>query len=162
MVNSKATSVAQYLKDLPPERRKVVSSVRDVIRKNLRPGFDESIAFGMIGYGVPLSRYPETYNGQPLGLAALAAQKNYYALYLFGVYADEAGGKRFRDEYRKTGKRLDMGKSCVRFKSLDDLPLDLIGRTIAASSVDDVITLYENARNRQPASRKPRRNPKAR
>ena len=147
MVISGATSVEQYLKELPANRRRLVVAVRDVIRRNLPKGFAETMAYGMITWGVPLSRYPDTYNGQPLGLAALAAQKHYYALYLWSVYSDEGAGRRFRQEYAKTGRKLDMGKSCVRFKSLDDLPLDLIGRTIAGSSVDGVIAMYEKARD---------------
>lgn len=146
MVSSKATSVAQYLRELPPEKRRVVAKVRAVIRRNLPKGFVESMSFGMIGYGIPLSRYPHTYNGEPLGLIALAAQKHYFALYLYTVYADAAAGKQFRVAYERTGKKLDMGKGCVRFKDLDSLPLDLIGKTVAAATVEGVIDLYERSR----------------
>jgi hypothetical protein len=98
----------------------------------------------MISYEIPLQKYPDTYNKQPAGLAALAAQKNYNAVYINNLYGER--GTWFKNEYRKTGKKLDMGKSCIRFKKLDDLPLDLIGVAIATSPVDDLIALFEASR----------------
>ena len=95
---------------------------------------------------VPLERYPKTYNRQALQYAALASQKNYVSLYLMNVYGNEETERWFLDSYKASGKRLDMGKSCVRFKSVEDLPLDLVGETIARTSVDDYIALYETAR----------------
>ena len=100
----------------------------------------------MISYVVPLERYPKTYNRQALQYAALASQKNYVSLYLMNVYGNEETESWFVNSYRASGKRLDMGKACVRFKRIDDLPLDLIGETIARTSVDDFIALYEKAR----------------
>lgn len=143
MVSSKATTVRQYLAELPPERRAVVTAVRDVIREHLPAGFEERIQYGMLGYGVPLDRFPDTYNGQALGLASLAAQKNYYSLYLMGIYGDPKFERWFEQAFLRAGKKLDRGKSCVRFKSLDDLPLDVIGKAIARVGVEDLIALHE-------------------
>lgn len=127
--------------------------MRDVIRKNLPPGYEEGMQFGMIGYYVPLERLPNTYNGQPLGLAALANNKNYMSLYLNTVYGDRATEAWFKERYAETGKKLDMGKSCLRFRRLDDLPLDVIGETIARVPVDRYVAHYEKARG---SSRKAR------
>ena len=146
MVQSKASSVSDYLAELPPERRRAIAAVRAIVLENLPDGYAESMQHGMIGYSVPLSRYPKTYNGAPLNYVALASQKNHMALYLMGCYGDEKLARWFEDGFRKAGKKLDMGKSCVRFKKLDDLPLDLIGEAVASMSVDDFIALYERAR----------------
>ncbi|MEA2001314.1 MAG: DUF1801 domain-containing protein [Actinomycetota bacterium] len=145
-MKSKADTVAQYLSDLPDGRLEAIEAARDVILENLPDGFEEAMNWGMIAYQVPLSRYPDTYNKQPLMLAALASQKNHMAVYLTGVYADEDSRTRFTAAYKATGKRMDMGKSCVRFKKIDDLPLELIGEAIAAHSVADFIELTERAR----------------
>jgi hypothetical protein len=145
MASSKAATVEEYLRELPEERRAVIAAVRDVVLRNLPDGYTETMAFGMIGYGIPLERYPDTYNKQPLSYAALAAQKNYYALYLMTPYVD-GQEQQLRDAFAAAGKKLDMGKSCVRFKTLDDLPLDVIGRVIAATPPDDFIARYEAAR----------------
>lgn len=148
MASSKAKTVAAYLKELPAERRKVVSNVRDMVRKHLPNGYQELMGYGMIMYSIPLARFPNTYNGYPLCYVALAAQKNYYALYLMGVYGGAEAAKAFRDAYRESGKKLDMGKSCVRFRTIDDLPLDLIGKTIASVSVEKYIAHYEKSRKK--------------
>ncbi|MFO7693965.1 MAG: DUF1801 domain-containing protein [Vicinamibacterales bacterium] len=148
MVTSKATTVADYLAELPADRRKAISSVRAVIRKRLPKGYQETIGYGMICYNVPLSRYPDTYNGQPLCYAALAAQKHYNAVYLMNVYGDAAEAKAFKAAFKKAGKKLDMGKSCVRFKTADDLALDAVGDAIAAVPVDGFIARYERARKK--------------
>ena len=147
MVSSSATSVKDYLAELPEERRKAVTAVRKVIRKNLAEGFIESMQYGMISYSVPLKRYPDTYNKQPLAYVSLASQKNHMAVYLMGIYGDGKLRRAFEAKYKKTGKRMDVGKCCVRFKKLDDLPLGIIGEAVAAMSVDDFIALYENARS---------------
>jgi hypothetical protein len=143
MARSEAGTVAQYLKELPAEKRKVVAAVRKVIRKHLPKGYRESMGWGMIAYSIPLSRYPDTYNGQPLSYAALAAQKGYYALYLMSSYWQAAFLKR---EFKKAGKKLDMGRSCIRFRSLEDLPLEAIGRAVAGMPVSEFIRLYEKSR----------------
>lgn len=146
MVSSQARTVADYLKELPPERRKVVTAVRSVVRKNLPKGYREVMGWGMISYGIPLSRYPDTYNGQPLCYAAIAAQKNHYAVYLMNVYADSEEEKSFRRDFEKAGKKLDMGKSCVRFRKLEDISLPAIGKVIRSTPVDTFIKRYEAAR----------------
>jgi len=148
MVHSKAQTVSEYLKELPPERRKPIEAVRKVIRKNLPKGYQETMNWGMISYEVPLKTYPETYNGQPLSYAALASQKNHMAVYLMNIYADKTINQWFIDEYKDCGKKLNMGKSCIRFKKLEDLPLTLIGKVIARTSVKKFIAMYEAARKK--------------
>ena len=143
MPRSRAGTVAEYLKELPEDRRKVVAALRKLILKNLPKGYEESVNWGMISYEVPLSRFPDTYNGQPLSYAALAAQKNYFALYLMNAYWQ---GDFLRSEFKKAGKKLDMGKSCIRFRSLDDLPLPAIGKVIASTPVDQYVALFEKSR----------------
>lgn len=146
MVQSSAATVDEYLQELDPERRAAINEVRSVILENLPEGYDEAMGFGMISYEIPLDTYPNTYNGKPLVYAALASQKNYMALYLNSVYGDAAADAWFRQQYEATGKKLDMGKSCVRFRKLENLPLDLVGEVIAKTSVEDYITYYEKAR----------------
>lgn len=146
MTQSRATSVEQYLAELPPERRTVVASLRDLVNAHLPAGYEEGISWGMICWGIPLSRYPDTYNGQPLGYVALAAQKNYYALYLTCLYMDPEQTDWFAREFKAAGKKLDMGKSCVRFRAIDDLPLETVAQAIARTSPDEYIARYEDAR----------------
>lgn len=146
MARSDAATPEEYLASLPPDRREAISAVRDVIRRNLSDGFEEGMQFGMIGYYVPLERFGDTYNGQPLGLAALASQKHHMALYLNNVYGDPEIEHRFRERYAASGKKFDMGKACVRFTRLDALPLDVIGRTIAETDVDSFLARYREAR----------------
>jgi len=142
MATSKATTVSQYLAELPADRRKTIAAVRTVIKASLPAGYKESMGWGMICYSVPLSALPDTYNCQPLCYAALAAQQNYCSLYLMNVYGDAARAKAFRAAFTKSGKKLDMGKSCVRFKTLDDLPLDVIAETIAATPMASYVAAY--------------------
>ena len=146
MARSEATTVEEYLDELTDDRRETVEAVRDVVRANLPDGYEETVQFGMISYVVPLERYPKTYNRQALQYAALASQKNYVSLYLMNVYGNQETERWFLDSYKASGKRLDMGKSCVRFKSVEDLPLDLVGEAIARTSVDAYIAVYETAR----------------
>lgn len=148
-MKSDASTAREYLDGLPDDRRAVVSAVRDVVVRNLPEGYTESVGFGMLCYGIPLERYPDTYNKQPLGYVALAAQKNHYALYLTCANMDPAQTEWLREEFAKAGKRLDMGKSCVRFKKLEDLPLDVIGRAVASTPPDDFIARYEASRRKQ-------------
>jgi hypothetical protein len=140
-MRAEANTVEGYLKGLPEERRKAISAVRKVILKNLPKGFEEVMNYGMISYQVPLSVCPNTYNGQPLMYAALASQKNHMAVYLMGIYTGGGLRAKFEAAYKETGKRFDAGKSCVRFKKLDDLPLDLIGKVIGSISFKDYINL---------------------
>jgi hypothetical protein len=147
-VQSAATSVKEYLDELPPDRREAIEEVRRVVLDNLPPGFEEIVDFGMLVYAIPLERYPDTYNGHPLGVAALASQKNYMSLYLGALYGGEESRSRFEKEYRATGKRFDVGKGCVRFRRVDDLPLDLVARAVAAVDVETLIELDEQAHPR--------------
>jgi uncharacterized protein YdhG (YjbR/CyaY superfamily) len=146
MAKSDAATVEQYLAELPPERREVVSKMRDLVRRNLPKGYAETVNWGMISYEIPLERYPNTYNRQPLSYVALAAQKNYYALYLTSAYQDSEQGKQLAEGFKRAGKKLDMGKSCLRFKTLDDLPLDVIARVVASTPPEKCIAQFEAAR----------------
>ena len=148
MVSSEAKTVAEYLEELTPERRALVGALREVALENLPAGYEERMQHGMITYVVPLERYPKTYNGRPLGYVSLGAQKNYVSIYLMGVYGSEEVREWFLKEWERTGKRLDMGKSCVRFRKEADIPLELIGRAIARVSVEEFLKLYEESRPR--------------
>ena len=146
MARSAATTVDEYLAELPEERRAVIAQVRDVVRKNLPKGYKETMNWGAITWEIPLSRYPKTYNKQPLAFVSLAAQKNYYALYLMCLYDGTDRVKQFAEEFEKAGKKLDMGKSCVRFKRLEDLHLPAIAKVIAETPPERYIELYEKSR----------------
>ncbi|MGH8970111.1 MAG: iron chaperone [Actinomycetes bacterium] len=143
-----ATTVEEYIAGLSPERRDTVRAVRDVVAEAMPEGYRESVAWGMITWSVPLERYPETYNGQPLGYVALAAQKNHYSLYLMGLYSDGDEDKAFRERWRATGRPLDMGKSCLRFRTLEDLDIPLVADVVASTPVDDFLATYERVRDR--------------
>ncbi len=153
MVTGTAATVDEYLAALPEDRRAAISAVRYVILRNLPDGFREGMAFGMIGYHVPLERLPDTYNGQPLGLAGLASQKHHMSLYLNDVYGNPETEAWFRDRYVASGRKLDMGKSCVRFRHLDDLPLDVVGEVIARTPLDEFVARYEAVRGSSRATR---------
>lgn len=148
MAGSAAITVDDDLSGLPAERAAVVPTMRDFDNTHLPPGYRETMAFGMIGWGIPLARYPDTYNKQPLAYVALAAQKNAYSLYLMGVYADGEKERALRAAAAADGRKLDMGKSCLCFKRPQDLPLQAIGKLIASMSVDDYIAMYEASRKR--------------
>lgn len=154
MVASAAKTIDEFLDSLPEDRRATIAAVRKMVKKHLNKGFVESMGYGMINYHIPLTTYPDTYNGQPLCYAGLAAQKNHNALYLMGAYGSPELTKRLRDGFAQAEKKLDMGKSCIRFKSLDDLPLDVVGESIAAMSPADLIATYEAARARTKAGSK--------
>jgi hypothetical protein len=152
-MQSKAPSVQAYLRSLPADRRAAISAVRNVILKNLDSSYEEGMQYGMIGYYVPHHVYPRGYHcdpRQPLPMAALASQKNYMSLYLMSVYcgcvddnASNQHAKWFREAWTKVGKKLDMGKSCIRFKKIGDLPLDLIGEAIRRIPASTYIKFYE-------------------
>lgn len=148
MKGGSASTVEEYLAGLPEDRRDVVAKVRAMVLANLPKGYRETLAWGMISYEIPLERYPDTYNRKPLCYVALAAQKNYYALYLMGAYAKPGQLKALEDAFVKAGKKLDMGKSCLRFKKPEDLPLDAIGRIIADVPPDEMIAFARSARTR--------------
>jgi len=142
-MQSKANTVKQYLNELPNDRKKAISIVRQTILENLPEGYDEVMNWGMITYEVPLETYPNTYNGKSLMYAALASQKNHMAVYLMGCYMVPEVRNEFEKAYKKSGKQFDAGKSCIRFKKIDDLPLDLLGKTIASMDVNEFIELVE-------------------
>ena len=132
-MQSKATTVAEYLAQLPDNRRPAIEAVRQVILQNLDKDFEEGMQYGMIGYYVPHRVFPAGYHcdpRQPLPFAALASQKNYMSLYLMSIYGSAEQSQWLQQAWAKTGKKLDMGKSCIRFRKLDDLPLDVIGAAI--------------------------------
>ncbi len=149
MVSSKKTTPAGYLASLPPERRRVIAAVRAVVKKRLPKGYVETMNWGMLSYEIPLSRYPDSYNKQPLMYMALAAQKNNYALYMTNVYGDKALMDKLVAAYKAAGKKLDMGQSCLRFKTLEDLPLDVIGDIVASTPVERRIEVAEAARRKK-------------
>jgi hypothetical protein len=144
-MRSDASDVDEYLAALPDDRREALGAVRRVVLANLPVGYEEVMQYGMISYVVPLPRYPDTYNGQPLTVASLANQKRHMAVYLLGVYGDERHRAWLEEQWAATGKKLDMGKSCLRFRRLDDLALDVLGDAIARTSVDDLIDQHERA-----------------
>jgi hypothetical protein len=146
MATSNATTVTQYLRELPPDRRKVIVAVRKTVLDHLPDGYEEAMNWGMITYQVPFTLHPRTYNGQPLMYAALAAQKNYFVLHLMGVYGSKAQLQELTAAYKQAGKTMDMGKGCLRFKSLDDLPLETVGRVIAALPATDFVAICEKMR----------------
>ena len=146
MVSSKAATPEGYLAELPPERRELISRLRDLVNANLPDGYVERMSWGMIGWELPLELYPKTYNGQPLVYAGLAAQKNHNALYLNCIYASEERTQRLREAYAAAGKKLDMGKSCIRFRKTDDLAEDVLADAIASVPVEDFIAEYERSR----------------
>ncbi|MGH8003236.1 MAG: DUF1801 domain-containing protein [Limisphaerales bacterium] len=150
-MQSKAKTVKEYLAELSPERRAAIQAVRDVILKNLPKGYEEVMQYGMIGYVVPHSIYPAGYHcdpKQPLPFAALASQKNHMAIYFMHIYMNKDAQDWFTKAYKASGKKLDMGKSCVRFKKLEELPLEVIGRAVAWMPVKEYIAQYEKARNK--------------
>ncbi len=148
-MQSKAASVKEYLASLPDDRRAALEAVRKVVNSNLNKGFEEGMSYGMIGWHVPHSVYPDGYHcnpEQPLPFAGLASQKQAMSLYLMCIYGDAKQRDAFVADWKKSGKKLDMGKSCIRFKKLDDLPLDVIGRAIKQISLKGYIAAYEATR----------------
>jgi uncharacterized protein YdhG (YjbR/CyaY superfamily) len=147
-MQSKAQTVEQYLAELPEDRRDAIQAVRKTILKNLPNGYEEGMQYGMIGYYVPHSIYPDGYHcdpKQPLPFASLASQKNHMAVYLVCIYADPEQVDWFVNAWKATGKKLDMGKSCVRFKKIEEVPLDVIGKAVKRVPVKRFIDFYETA-----------------
>jgi hypothetical protein len=157
-MRSAAPTIAAYLAELPTDRRAALQTVRDTIRANLHPDYEEGMQYGMIGYYVPHRVYPPGYHcdpTQPLPLAGLASQKNHMAVYLMGVYADPETAAWFQTAWTATGRKLDMGKACVRFRRLEDVALDVLGAAIARVPPTMLISLYEaqTAARRRPRQR---------
>lgn len=148
-MQSQAITVEQYIAELPVERQKVISQLRKQIKKNLPKGFDESIGCGMIAYVIPHSLYPAGYHCNPkvpVPFMSLASQKNFVAVYSMGLYADPKLLKWFTNEYAKAGVgKLDMGKSCIRFKKMDMIPFDLIGQLASKITPKQWLEFYEKA-----------------
>jgi hypothetical protein len=150
-MQSKAKTVKEYMASLPPERREALEAVRQVILKNLDKGYEEGMQYGMIGYYVPHSVFPPGYHcdpKQPLPYAGMASQKNHMSLYLMCVYGHDGSNPTtewFQKEWKKTGKKLDMGKACVRFKKVDDVALDVVGEAIRRTPVSKYVKFYDEA-----------------
>ncbi|WP_153797264.1 DUF1801 domain-containing protein [Foetidibacter luteolus] len=148
-MTSTATTVQEYLDALPEDRKKPVEELRKAILENLPKGFKEEMNYGMLGYVVPHSLYPAGYHcdaKQPLPFMNIASQKNFIAVYHMGIYADENLLKWFTEEYSKQSKtKLDMGKSCIRFKKFDTLPYQLIGQLASKLTPAEWIALYEKS-----------------
>ena len=145
-MRSTAQTVDDYLAELPGDRLDAITQLRETILENLPSGYEEAMNWGMITYQVPLETYPDTYNGQPLMYAALASQKNHFVVYLSGIYQDDGKRDAFMKAYKDTGKRLDVGQSCVRFRKLDDVPFEVIADAIAGIPVGEFIAVAEKAR----------------
>lgn len=145
-MSSKAPTIAQYLEQLPPDRRAIMAAVRADVRRHLPKGYQELMSWGMISYELPLAQYPNTYNKRPLCFAGLAAQKNHYALYLTSAYQKGEDRKKLEAAFKRAGRKFDMGKSCLRFRTLDDLDLDAVADAAASTPPEKLIALYEQGR----------------
>ena len=145
---SNVKTPAQYIASLPADRAKTIATVRALVNKHIPSGYDECLVWGTIGWTIPLSRYPDTYNKQPICYVALSSQKNYCSLYLMGAYtygtASQLG--QLKAAFKAAGKKLDMGKCCVHFETPDDLPLEAIGKLISSISSEKWIEIYEQSR----------------
>jgi hypothetical protein len=148
-MQSKSTTVTAYMQEVPEERRKIIEALRKVIKQNLPKGFEEQMNYGMIGYVVPHTLYPGGYHckpSDPLPFMNIASQKNFIVIYHMGMYADPSLLKWFTEAYAQRVKgKLDMGKSCIRFKKPDQIPVDLIGELASKMSPQQWIQLYEQA-----------------
>jgi hypothetical protein len=144
--SSTVKTPAQYIASLPADRAKTIATVRELVNKQIPPGYDECLVWGTIGWTIPLSRYPDTYNKQPICYVALSSQKNYCSLYLMGAFWSDSQLEQLKAAFKAAGKKLDMGKCCVHFQSPDDLPLQAIGKLISAISSEQWIEMYEQSR----------------
>ncbi|NLA34821.1 MAG: DUF1801 domain-containing protein [Actinobacteria bacterium] len=147
-MHSEAADVDRYVAEIGSDRRETVEAMVDLIRANIPDGFVEAMEFGMPTWVIPLERYGATHNDRPLGVVALANQKRYISLYLMGIYADPNGREAFERRWAESGKKLDMGKSCLRCRTLDDLNLDLLATAIAAVTPEAYLAAYERSRER--------------
>jgi uncharacterized protein YdhG (YjbR/CyaY superfamily) len=148
VVSSKAATPEDYIAELPPERAAAIARIRDLVNANIPAGYVERMSYGMIGWEVPLEACPSTYNGQPLSFAGLAAQKNHNALYLNCIHASEERTERLKAAFAAKGKKLNMGKSCIRFKKVEDLAEQALAAAIASVPVTSFIAEYEASRAR--------------
>jgi len=145
---SNVKTPAQYIASLPADRAKTIATVRAFVNRHIPRGYDECLVWGAIGWAIPLSRYPDTHNQQPICYVGLSSQKNYCVLYLFGAYTYGSASQleQLKAAFKAAGKKLNMGKCCVHFKSPDDLPLEAIGKLISAISSEQWIEIYEQSR----------------
>lgn len=148
MPSQKPSTVTQYLAQLPPQRRKELERVRGVIRKHLPAGYEEAIVKDMIVYQVPLAVYPDTYNGHPLWYAALGSNKASMTLHLMTIYGNQGLAEQLTVGFQAAGKKLDMGKACIRFRSADDLALDVVGAVVASTPLERFVEVAKAARRR--------------
>jgi hypothetical protein len=143
---SNVKTPAQYIASLPADRAKTIATVRALVNKHIPRGYEECLVWGTIGWTIPLSRYPDTYNQQPICYVALSSQKNFCSLYLMGAFWSARQLEQLKAAFQAAGKKLDMGKCCVHFQSPDDLPLQAIGKLISAISNEKWIEMYEQSR----------------
>src|SRR5580704_3862336 len=143
---SSVKTPAQYIASLPADRAKTIAAVRALVNKHIPRGHDECIVWGTIGWTIPLSRYPDTYNKQPICYVALSSQKNYCVLYLMGAFWSASQLEQLKAAFAAAAKKLDMGKCCVHFETADELPLKAIGKLISAISSERWIEMYEETR----------------
>jgi hypothetical protein len=143
---SNVKTPAQYIASLPASRAKTIETVRALVNKHIPRGYDECLVWGTIGWTIPLSRYPDTYNKQPICYVALSSQKNYCSLYLMGAFWSASQLEQLKAAFKAAGKNLDMGKCCVHFESPDDLPIEGIGKLISAIPSEKWIEMYEQSR----------------
>ena len=155
-MKSTAKTVDAYIAGLPEDRRPAVKKLRALLKRRVPKGSSESMGWGLITYSIPLERYPNTYNGQPLLYAALASQKGHLSLYLC-AYGAAGIREKLEAGFKKAGKKLNMGKSCIRFRSLDELPLDVIGDVVASVPPDKYLAIYEKSRAHTAKGKKARR-----
>ena len=146
MASSNAKTVAAYLAELPADRRVEIGAVLKIVRARMPRGYQETMGYGMIMWSIPLEQYPDTYNGHALCYCALAAQKNYSSVYLMCVYGHPTRMARLKQGFAKAGKKLDMGKACIRFRRAEELPLDVIGDLLAEVPPATYIKYYEASR----------------
>ncbi len=134
-------TVAEYMEALPPEKREAMDAALKLVRKHIPKGYVEFMNWGVINWVIPLAEFAETHNGQPLGYVGLGAQKNYISLYLFACYGQDV--EHLKEEFKKAGKRFDMGKCCLHFKTLDDLELKSVTQMIASKTPAQYLTIYK-------------------
>lgn len=146
MFDGKSKTVAQFLDALPADRREVADGVLLLIRKNVPKGYEESVALGMITWSVPLAVLPDTYNGQALWYLAFASTKAGFSLYLMSVYGSKEREAEFKAAYKKAGKKLDMGKACLRFKTMDELVLPAVKAAITCVPMKKYVEMYRAVR----------------
>ena len=151
-----ALTVEQWLASVPAERKDAINAVRDVVNGHLPQGYEETVDWGMLAWVVPLATLPDTHNGRPLLFAALGAHRKLMTIYLSSVYGDPVLRRQFEIAYKKSGKKLNMGGSCVHFRQLDDLPLDVVGDTIARVGVDRYVERYKASRTKKNPKERPK------